>query len=410
MVLSKKKILWISHFLPFPVKSGAQIRSFNLLKQLASYHEVSLFCIVQESVVKNYFSSVEAAIAEAKLVFSEFCNDVIFYVIRQDGKYEKIKDLVLSFVSSRSYGAQRIYHKDIKMELLAFVDKIDPESIHLDTVGLGVYLDLFKERSVILNHHNIESVMMDRRAKETSNLLLKIICKLDSIKIRLMESKISSQTAKHLVCSELDRQRLLAVFPKSDVVVVPNGIDCSKINYERDPRAYKLLFIGGLDWYPNVDAIRYFLKNIWPSLIKEFPGLSIDIVGKCPPSDLIAYYKNDKSVCFHGFVNDIRVFYKENWVYVCPIMDGGGTKLKVLDAMANGILLMANPVAMEGIDAKPGVHYFPAVSAGDYLEVFRQLSSSGNKALIDSMESAARELIINKYNYEKIGITLMQSY
>jgi glycosyltransferase involved in cell wall biosynthesis len=251
--------------------------------------------------------------------------------------------------------------------------------------------------------------MMRRRATEAKNILLKLVCAVDSYKIRLIEKAVFSYAVKHLVCSDLDRIRLATIFPSSDIVVVPNGIDCSKIILDRAPVLKSLLFIGGLDWYPNVDAIRYFLNEIWPLLSIEFPDLTFDIVGKCPPSDLVSRYQHDRRIKFHGFVNDISDFYRKSWIYVCPIMDGGGTKLKVLDAMANGVLLIAHPVAMEGIDAEPGTHYFPVTTVNDYIEIIQKLSAE-KEADIHDMESAARALILSKYNYEKIGLTLAESY
>lgn len=405
----RKTILWVSHFLPFPVKSGAQIRSFNLMKQLASYHDVSLFCVVQESVVLNYFSSVQEAIDKALPVFAEFCESVNFYVIKKDSRYEKAKDLIYSLFYNRSYSAQRIYSKELKEKLRFEIDRIGPESIHLDTVALGVFTDLFKEVRVILNHHNIESIMMARRAKESKGIVLSAICFFDSLKIRSLEKKISSYAVRHLVCSELDKERLNGIFPNSDIMVVPNGIDCSKSAYERTPFGHRLLFIGGLDWYPNADAIRFFLKSIWPLLSKEFPELYFDIVGKCPPADIVSLCHEEKNVMLHGFVNDISGFYKSGWIYVCPIMDGGGTKLKVLDAMANGIPLIAHPVAMEGIEADPGVHYFCAITAQDYIDVIKKISCS-ERAMIANVEIAARNLIFEKYNYDTIGKILSNAY
>lgn len=407
--MERKKILWISHFLPFPVKSGAQMRSFNLMKQLASYHEVSLFCLVQEGVVKNYFSSIEEAIEKASPVFDSFCKNVTFIPIRSNNRYKKISDLLKSLVTLQSYAAVRLNNKEIYMALKKAVQELKPDVIHLDTVATGVYSSLLKEQEIVLNHHNIESEMMMRRAKESPNLILKAICYWDAFKIRLMENRVFPLVKSHLVCSDLDKDRFKKVFPTANVSVVPNGIDCSLPISNRVPVYGRLLFIGGLDWYPNADAMRFFLRDVWPKLIESFPDISLDIVGKCPPADLVAIAQQYKNVTLHGFVDDISLFYRSAWIYICPIMDGGGTKLKVLDAMANKTILIAHPVAMEGIDAVPGVHYISATYVQDFLGAIASISNMSN-VQISAIEHASRELILQKYDYEKIGKALSCVY
>lgn len=405
----RRKVLWVSHFLPFPVKSGAQMRSFNLIKQLASYHDVHLVCVVQEAVVKNYFSSLEEALEKARPVFASFCKSVMFVPVRSGSKYKKKIDLIKSLVSQNSYAASRLTDKEIGAALRAAVETVKPDVVHLDTVAAGIYAGLFHGVDVVLNHHNIESEMMLRRAKEASNLLLKAICYFDGLKIRMLERRLFVKVKNHLVCSDLDKARFLNIFPNANIFVVPNGIDCSLPVANRDPSHGKLLFIGGLDWYPNADAMRFFLKSVWSELIKVLPEATLDIVGKCPPPDLSEIASQYENVTLHGFVDDISVFYKEAWIYVCPIMDGGGTKLKVLDAMANGVLLVAHPIAMEGIDAVPDEHYKSAESAQEFVTVIQSLSNA-TSASIGSIESAAKELILEKYDYEKIGRTLSSAY
>lgn len=407
--MKRKKILWISHFLPFPVKSGAQMRSFNLMRQLALYHDVSLVCVVQENVVKNYFSSIDQAIERAHPVFSGFCKNVIFVPQKTRNKYKKFFDLIRSLMSKQSYAAVRLNDKEIHRSLKSAIQILNPDVIHLDTVASGVYHSLFDGVEVVLNHHNIESEMMIRRGKEASTFLLKIICYWDALKIRAMERKLFPIVKTHLVCSDLDKRRFLHIFPDAKIFVVPNGIDCSLPVGDRSPKIGRLLFIGGLDWYPNADAMRFFLKKVWPDLVKLMPTASLDIIGKCPPADLVSLASEETNVKLHGFVDDISNFYSEGWIYICPIMDGGGTKLKVLDAMANKILLVAHPVAVEGIDATPNIHYISASNVQEFISAILSVSEMP-RARIEFMESASRDLILEKYDYEKIGRVLSESY
>ncbi|WP_082191576.1 glycosyltransferase [Cellvibrio sp. pealriver] len=385
------------------------MRSFNLMKQLAIYHDVNVVCVVQESVVKNYFPSLEEAIEKATPAFLSFCQSVSFVSIRSQRRYEKKANLIKSLFSTKSYAASRLENKVTRDAIKKAVMNVKPDVIHLDTVAAGVYLPLFEDIDLVLNHHNIESEMMLRRAREASNFLLKTICYLDGFKIRMLEKKLFSKVKNHLVCSDLDKMRFLSLFQGANIFVVPNGIDCTLPSIDRSPVHGKLLFIGGLDWYPNSDAMRFFLKSVWPDLNKIMPEVTLDIVGKCPPSDLIEIASAYTNVKLHGFVDDISGFYKEAWIYICPIMDGGGTKLKVLDAMANGVLLVAHPIAMEGIDAVPDEHFKLADSAHEFVAAISAIKNTTANQ-IKSIEHAAKTLIQEKYDYEKIGKVLSSAY
>src|SRR5690606_17818455 len=135
----------------------------------------------------------------------------------------------------------------------------------------------------------------------------------------------------HLVCSGDDAERLSAIAKDIHIEVIPNGIDVRQVvevKGDESEAAPRLLFIGGLDWYPNADAINFFVEDVWPVITAAIPSTQIDIVGKNPSDVLKAFASADKRVHLHGFVDDIEPFYAACTVYVCPIRDGGGTKLK----------------------------------------------------------------------------------
>lgn len=408
--MSKKKILWVSHFLPFPAKGGAQIRSFNLIKQLAGLHEVDLFCVVQEDVAKNYFDSVDSALAQADEAFSSFCKKTKFHIVKTSSSFDKKINLIKSVFGLNSYAITRLSSQAIFLSLQTYIKNTKYDYVHFDTVALSCFSSLFKSDRIVLNHHNIESIMMGRRAQEASNYIYKIICFIDAWKIRRSERKMAKIAVHHLVCSDLDRDRLHRIFPNINAVTIPNGIDCKNVvTGSREVKAKSLLFIGGLDWYPNADAIRFLLKQVWGRLTDEVDGITLDVIGKRPPADIVEVASKYGNIKLHGFVDDISHFYRSNWLYICPIMDGGGTKLKVLDAMANGIPLLAHPVSMEGIDAVEGQHYWSAEASDDFVRQVKALSHADQEKINRVAENAQR-LMFEKYDYELIGQKLAGVY
>jgi len=403
----RKKILWVSHFLPFPPKGGAQMRSFNLIKQLSQYHDVSIFCLVHEDVVINYFDSLDSAIIASRGEFDKFCVDSLFVPIKRNSS--KKLAYIKSLFSGKSYSVSRLNIKFVGEKLKEFIEGKSFDSVHLDTVSLSLLSNIFDEQKIVLNHHNIESVMMYRRAQEKNNLLMKFVCYLDAWKIKNLERKACSVISTHIVCSDLDADRLADLFPGVTTTTIPNGIDCSTVIEKRNSDRKSLLFIGGLDWYPNADAINFLLTQVWPKVNERNPLLCLDIIGKNPSSGIKELAGKYSNVRLHGFVNDIAPYYESAWLYICPIKDGGGTKLKVLDAMANGVPLIAHPVAMEGIDAIPGEHYYQASTALDFVNTIFDLYSKSSE-VSEKIGANGKELIISKYDYKSIGEKLANIY
>lgn len=402
----RKKILWVSHFLPFPAKGGAQIRSFNLIKELSRYHDVSLFCLVYEDVVINYFDSLGTAVSSSESVFSEFCVDFALVPIKKNST-KKIAFLK-SLFSGKSYSVSRLNVDFVRKELQNFIGDKKFDAVHFDTLSLCSLHDMFSEEQIVLNHHNIESLMMYRRAKEQNSILMKLVCYLDAWKIENLERYACKIISVHIVCSDLDGHRLKALYPSIDTITIPNGIDCSAVIDNRQPDGKSLLFIGGLDWYPNADAIRFLLTKIWPRINESNSSLNLDIIGKNPPSDIRDLANQYNNVRLHGFVDDIAPYYRKAWLYVCPIKDGGGTKLKVLDAMANGVPLVAHPIAMEGIEAEIDKHYLCATRPHDFVDVV--LAAALNPEAIEIIGAQAKHFIFDHYNYESIGLKLSNIY
>ena len=161
------------------------------------------------------------------------------------------------------------------------------------------------------------------------------------------------------------------------------------------------MLVGGLSWYPNREAVEYFIKDIWPLLKEAVPGLRVDIVGRNPTRAIIEASEQESAINVHGFVDDVRVYLWRSSLYLCPIRTGGGTKLKILDALASGCCIVADPFACKGINVKNGRHVFYAETPEQYVSKIKFLLAN------PEVQAAARQegprLIRESYNYEAIG-------
>jgi glycosyltransferase involved in cell wall biosynthesis len=190
-------------------------------------------------------------------------------------------------------------------------------------------------------------------------------------------------------------------------VCVPNGVDVDYFAPLHGPtKRHSLIFVSTMTWYPNVDAVLFLLRDIWPALKTLVPDVTLDIVGAGAPPSIVDLVRKRDGVTLHGFVPDIRPLVDAAAIFVCPIRDGGGTKLKVLDAFAMAKCVVAHPIACEGIDVTAGVNVVLAESGAEFA---RQLAS-----LLDDDErrraigTAARELAVSRYAFDPIGKQLEQ--
>ena len=135
----------------------------------------------------------------------------------------------------------------------------------------------------------------------------------------------------------------------------------------------ELVFSGTMSWYPNDDAMQFFLQEVWPLVSQRDNSLRLTIVGRGPTDKLRDLASRDSRVVVTGEVEDVRPFLHRAGIYVCPIRDGGGTRLKVLEGLAAGLPLIGTPLAVEGLSLTPGVHYLQATGPQDFTDAILTL-------------------------------------
>jgi len=175
-----------------------------------------------------------------------------------------------------------------------------------------------------------------------------------------------------------------------------------------DPGGHTLLFCGGLDWYPNADAMVYFFEQIWPPLLARLPDLRVVVVGRRPPSWLTDLAKRDGRIQVTGFVDDVRPYFEQATVYVCPIRIGGGTRLKILDALAMGMPLIGTTFACSGISVGHEREVLLADTPEEFArQVQRALSDENLRA---RLALSGRAVVCEKYSWSVIGDSLSEAY
>jgi polysaccharide biosynthesis protein PslH len=397
------RILWASHIIPYPPKSGVHLRSYYLLRGVAAKHEVDLLAFIQEPWLDVFYSSRQEGLDECARELGKLCRSVRFLPIdslkRSGGK---LRTAAEGLVLPTSYTIRWLQSARAHAAFAEAARRTPYSLVHFDTIGLAPFRAHFPGTPATLGHHNIESQMLSRRGENESNVAKRLYFLLEGARVRRYEARMAGKFDLHITCSELDCARLRDVAPTAHAVAVPNGVDTEYFQpAQSDSPLRSIIFVGSLNWYPNVDAVQFLLREVWPAAKARHPDLRLDIVGSAPPRSVLSLAAELKDVRVHGFVDDIRPLMNAATLYVCPIRDGGGTKLKLLDAFAMEKCVIAHPIACEGIDVSQGVDVQLADSAENFVEAIDRLLNE--PAARFAIGRAARSLVVDRYAFSQIG-------
>lgn len=403
------KILWLSHFVPYPPKAGMLIRSYNLLKQLCLGNDVDLVALARADTLRTMYPSVEAGLSDARRALGSLCRriDLVPTPIGSTAGASKAVALK-SLLPGPPYTVRWFASEAMGRAVAAALAENEYDVIHCDTIGLAPYVPATSSATV-LDHHNIESDMLFRRARQARHPAKQLYFWQEAARLQRYEQRVCPRFDLHITCSDVDSQRLGRIVPSLNIETVPNGVD---VEYfaptAAAPSGDRLVFAGGLNWYPNRDAMEYFAAEIWPLLCRRYKDIEFDLIGKSPSEPLRALARRDLRFKVHGFVDDIRKYVHAASVYVCPIRDGGGTKLKILDALALGKAVVAHPVAVEGIDVTPEQDILLATEPAEFAtQIGRVLDDDAFRA---RLERSARDLAVRRYSFDGIGTSLRRLY
>lgn len=397
------KILWISHLVPYPPKGGVLMRSYHLVNELARYHDVDVFALNQKRLLGAYFPDLATGLAAARQHLGTFLRRFeIGDIPSESQRWGRYLRALTSLVRSTPYSINWLESVAARRQIDKWLADGDYDAVHFDTISLAVYRHRGIHCPTVMDHHNIESHMMFRRASQEPHPLKRWYYGQEARRLLAFEKKNLRRFNAHIVCSEDDKQRLLEIDPSLHVTVVPNGIALQPNPKPRQPvQPPRLLFIGGLDWYPNQDAIHFFIDSLWENIKAAIPGVEMHIVGKNPSERIKQTAARDPQFKVHGYVDDISDFYAQALAYVCPIRDGGGTKLKVLDALAHRLPIVAHPLACEGIEVVEGDEVLLAETGAQFAAQILRLT---DPALNRAMGEKGGDLIYRKYNFHAIGV------
>ena len=397
------KLLWFSHFVPFPPRGGSSQRSFNLIRHVSKSYEISL-------VAFNLQGLDQGTLAEYTTELKKYCANVeIWELPRRWRSWRWWAELTWSPLYRAPYGARSFWSPLLAARWQHTLARYQGVLVHFDSIDLGLFAGAAADFRKVLNHHTCESAMAYRRAEKESNPLKKAYLWHQARKLERLEQEICHQFDVNLAVSELDAQLLLSRDPRAHFHLVENGTDTSY--YEpaagsEEPRS--LIFAGSLGWYPNVSAVQFFVREIWPSIKQQCPGAHFCVAGQRPSESLLQWLMEDPDIVVVPSPEDIRPWIARAALFVCPMLDGGGTKLKILDAMAMGKPVVSTSIGCEGLAVSPGKNILVADTPEDFATAVHNLLE--DPVTRQRLAAAGRKLVEDQYSWDVIGSHLEGAY
>jgi glycosyltransferase involved in cell wall biosynthesis len=398
------KVLWVGHNLAYPPKGGALQRNYNLLRQAAAHAEVHFLAFDQPRTRPSYVQPDDCMKA-----LKEFCASADWVPLSQPwGKFSRYMMAARGLVSKDPYEVLWLRSRPLQAKFVKLVGLHRFDVIHFDTLGLVQYIPLASNLGTVLNHHDVQAALMARRLERETNSVLKQYWRMEAKKLRQAELRWGERVDVNLVCSSEEAALLIGEKPSIRTAIVANGVDTAYFSPRPDPGGQTLLFCGSLDMYPNQDALKYFFEEMWPTLRAMHKDIEIYIVGRQPPDWLKSRADTDSRLHVTGFVDDVRSYFRKATICICPVREGGGTRLKILDSLAMGVPVIGTSFACSGLNLR---HDRDVVIADNADEFVRHVGRLLDRAdLRQRIGSAGRRVVEGEYSWEVVGKNLIRAY
>jgi sugar transferase (PEP-CTERM/EpsH1 system associated) len=390
----QKKILFVTAQLPYPINDGWKIRTFNLIKGLSeSGYAIDLLTFIKEDTERDFSSNLKL-----------YC-DNIFFVLRN--KEYTLIDLIKGIVSKVPFTILNYYHAEMQKTFIELVQKNKYDYLQIEDIVMSQYLPQEPASYTILDMHNIESALMRRYAQYQSNIFKKYYATFTVGKVARYETLMTKYFECILVCSADDKKILEKQNIFRKIEIIPNGIDCAFYEYQAEKQpAPSLVFVGRMDYHANITGITYFIKKVFPLILERYPELKLYVVGKNPVNEIKRLAA--KNIIISGEVDDVRPYLASAQIVIVPLLVGGGTRLKILEAMAMGKAVVSTSLGCEGISAKDGDTIFIADTKEQFVEKIGLLLD--NESLRKNIGINAQKFVRMTYDWAVITETIRNVY
>lgn len=394
------RILWLKTELLHPIDKGGKIRTYNMLRELKREHHVTYLTLDDG-----------AAAPDAEEKAAEYCHELIRIPFQPAPKFSArfYRELAGNLASPLPYFIAKYRSSAMERAIATRVRQGQDDVVVCDFLNPSINLPLELEVPALLFQHNVEAMIWQRHFEVASNPLKKAFLKLQWRRACRYEAEACAQFDKVVAVSPDDARTMEADYAIESVADVPTGVDTDFFRpagtVVRKP--HNLVFTGSMDWLPNEDGIRWFVDEIYPLLKKRVPDISLTVVGRNPFPSLHQLAARDPSVEVTGRVPDVRPYMEAAEVYVIPLRIGGGTRLKVFEAMAMERPIVSTTVGAEGLPVRDGENLLLADTPVEFSEAVARLLA--NRELATKLAANAAEMVRRNFGWGGVANQFMES-
>jgi len=394
--MSSPRILIVTNRAPYPFRDGGNLAMRAMIEgYYKAGWEVQLLTM---NTLRHPVSEAELKKAYAYIKVDSFS---------VDNRLKPLATFKNFLFSSQPNHAERFFHPAFAAKLEEVIKEFKPEAVQLESIYLATYLPQIKSNGnpvTILRLHNVEYQVWQRLAVQVTNPFKRFYLKNLAERIKKFEKKIWQQFDLLVPITEEDAAIVKREGIKTETVVIPFGIDTDSTIVNRNKEQWAAYHIGAMDWLPNVEAIDWFLKEVWPAVQKMHPELKFYFAGRNMPEKL-KEINIPNAVCA-GEVPDADAFIADKKILIVPLKAGGGIRVKILEAMAKGKIIISTAVGMQGIEAVPGIHYLLAETSAEFVDAISWVLE--HKTDAEAIAGNATRLIKAKYSTVELMKMLTQ--
>lgn len=397
--MKTSRILFVSPRQCWPPLSGAKLREYHLLRALARGARLTYVYFAdkgEQPRIEEHLPFCEEVVSVPKPSTYSTWN-----LVR--GVAGKWPLPVLNYTSTAMAAALT--------SLQGTYDLVHLESIHMTRYSRLLANMPGVAKRLVYSWQNIESEAMQRHAGSVPSGAKRLYAKQTALKLERLERQILQTAFGHIVCSAREREHLLRIAPRARIITVENGVDTAYFEAAtgRGRARSGILFVGKMDYYPNIEAAKHFVESIWPVVTERMPGMTLTIAGS-NPVEAVRALERVVGVNVTGTIPDLRPFYRDALAAIVPLRTGGGTRLKILEAMAAGVPVVSTRLGAEGLSVEPGRNILlaDADKPEEWAVHLKRLAEAPEESA--KLSAQGRELVRARYDWEIVGNVLRKTY
>lgn len=394
-MFSPTRAIIMANRLPFPLEDGWNMRTFHVVRNIGKLAETTLLV---------FHPGEDATLAAAREAFGPRVR-----VVTVPRPRNMLISLVRGAITRDPLHVWRQESAAFRSALRALVAEGPVDLCVSVTTFFRRYLDEFPRSTVrIVDTHNIDSLIIERYTRHDRSAARRLYARLTVSKMQWLERRVFESVHQVWVCSEQERAQLASQVPAARVRVVPNGVDTGRLVPlpEISPKPNRLIFFGKLDYSPNVDGFEHFVDDILPLLQRTHPMVEVVVLGAGDRTAIDRAASRNSAVRVVGRVEDIRPELAAAAIVIVPLRMGGGTRLKIVEALSMARPLVSTTIGAEGLALESGRELELADAPADFAAALARLLDDPDRA--QRLGHAGRASMIEQYDWESIGRTMQK--